>query len=709
MMGRARPLALVAGVALLAGAPVLRNDLCKDGKQQIEHNPSIRSVREEPGNLLRLLARPYWQEARETQALWRPIPSFTLGATYLLAGERPAAYHAFGLAAHAACAAAVFAFGRFLLGSVPAALAGGILFAVHPVHTEVLADAVGRAESLAALFGILSLLAYARGGRLRDGRTRLALALFFLATLCKEGAFAIPAIALLYDLAVRPGAAGLRERIRAALPAWIAFAAVGALHLALRCAVLGTLTPDYLPSQKLDNPLLLEPFDVRLANALPLVSRGIALLAFPLRLSAEYGLAVIPVRGAGDPAVLLPGLLALLAVGGSLLALRRRPALGHCLCLSFLAWLPASNLPFATGAMFGERLLYLPSAGFCLALGAALTARLPGRAALGAVLLLGGLGAARSVARLGDWRDEFGLREMTAIRDAPDGARAQASYGLALARAGRREEGLARLRRALEIFPDYHHAHVMIAEVLGAAGDAAGAVAAMREAILAEARLVGGRAPNAPLLLYGILRNLQGTPEGVAAAEKTFRELLARGVDSPGLRACLGEILWIGERDAEAEAEFDPADAESDLGRAMRAGFLVETGRAAEGLAEARLLRGDAEPLPRALARLVEGEALLRLGRPTEAAQLLRRFSAARLPDASLPARAHLVLGEADVLAGRALESRDPARGERLRRAREEIEAAREGGHLDVRRAARAASLLQEVDRAFPGRGGSDR
>ncbi len=709
MRGRVPPLALVVGIAFLAGSPVLWNDLCKDGKQQVERNPSIRSVREDPRTLLRLLARPYWPERRPTQALWRPLPSFTLGATYLVAGESPPTYHAFGLLAHAACAGAVFALGRFLLGSVPAALAGGILFAVHPVHTEVLADAVGRAESLAALFGILSLLAYAKGGRLRDGSTVAALALALLATLCKEGAFAVPAIAVLYDLVLRPGPGRFRERVRGALPAWIAFAAVGALHLALRHAVLGTLAPAYLPHQKLDNPLLFEPVGARLANALPLLARGVALLLFPLRLSAEYGLAVIPVRGPGDPALVLPALLALFAAGGSLLALRRARAAGFALCLSLLAWLPASNLLFASGAMFGERLLYFPSVGFCLALGAFLTSRLPGRGATLAVVLLAGLGAARSIARLGDWREDLRFREITAIRDAPGSARAQAAYGLALARAGRREEALARLRRAIEIFPDYHHAHVMIAEVLGGAGDAAGAVAAMREAIRAEARLEGGGAENAPLLLYGILRNLQGTPQGVAEAERTFREFLAGGLDSPELRACVGETLWIAGRDAEAVREFDRAEAGelSDLGRAMRAGFLVETGRAIEGLAEARRLSPAAESLPRALARLVEGEALLRLGRPAEAAELLRRISPARLPDASLSARAHLGLAEAELAAARGLEPSDPIRAERLRRARVEVGAA--GGHLDLRRGARAAVLLAEVDRALPGVGRNDR
>ncbi|MGH7149707.1 MAG: hypothetical protein ACREIU_03355, partial [Planctomycetota bacterium] len=66
MRGRAPAPALVVGIALLAGSPVLWNDLCRDGKHQVEGNPSIRSVREDPWNLLRLLARPYWHERRPT-------------------------------------------------------------------------------------------------------------------------------------------------------------------------------------------------------------------------------------------------------------------------------------------------------------------------------------------------------------------------------------------------------------------------------------------------------------------------------------------------------------------------------------------------------------------------------------------------------------------------------------------------------------------
>ncbi|HKB14845.1 MAG TPA: hypothetical protein VKF62_02215, partial [Planctomycetota bacterium] len=221
--------------------------------------------------------------------------------------------------------------------------------------------------------------------------------------------------------------------------------------------------------------------------------------------------------------------------------------------------------------------------------------------------------------------------------------------------------------------------------------------------------LEGPGGENTPLLLYGILRNLQRTPQGVARAESLFREFLGEGLDSRELRACLGETLWIAGRDAEAEEEFERAGSGSDLGRAMRAAFLVETGRAAEGLAEARNVDAEAEALPRALARLVEGEALLRLGRPTEAAEFLRRFSAARLADASLPSRAHLVLAEAEIAAARAPGVPDPVRAARLHRARAEVEAAREGGHLDGRRAARAAALLAEIDRALRETGRNDR
>src|SRR5947209_1281090 len=48
----------------------------------------------------------------------------------------------------------------WVLGNRVVAVVAGLLFAVHPLHTEVVANIVGRAEILAALWSLLALLVF---------------------------------------------------------------------------------------------------------------------------------------------------------------------------------------------------------------------------------------------------------------------------------------------------------------------------------------------------------------------------------------------------------------------------------------------------------------------------------------------------------------------------------------------------------------------
>src|SRR6185503_20425583 len=78
------------------------------------------------------------------------------------------------------------------------ALLGGLVFAVHPIHVEAVANVAGRAELLAAGFALGAWLAHRRGQRV------LAPLLYLLAVLSKEGAVLAPALFLLDDLHRRP-------------------------------------------------------------------------------------------------------------------------------------------------------------------------------------------------------------------------------------------------------------------------------------------------------------------------------------------------------------------------------------------------------------------------------------------------------------------------------------------------------------------------
>jgi tetratricopeptide (TPR) repeat protein len=124
-----------------------------------------------------------------------------------------------------------------------------------------------------------------------------------------------------------------------------------------------------------------------------------------------------------------------------------------------LALLPASNLVFATGTIFAERLAYLPSAGLCLAGGALLAGGVGSLAELAptrrrilaaAALLL----SVRAVVRNAAWWSDEGLF-LNLVRTAPGSAKAHYDIAYIWAEARQYERAREQYERATDIYEDY--------------------------------------------------------------------------------------------------------------------------------------------------------------------------------------------------------------------------------------------------------------
>jgi protein O-mannosyl-transferase len=148
----------------------------------------------------------------------------------------------------------------------------------------------------------------------------------------------------------------------------------------------------------------------RVLIPIALFGRALALLVLPLKLSPEYGLAVITARqDLRDPYLYIgvAGLLATLVLVWT--AYRRRAwSVLFLLFSAGLTYFMVANVKLI-GVVFAERLLYLPSA-FLLILVAMALARLPRRRAMIIVvglLLIGG--SLRTVTYAARWNDLLGF------------------------------------------------------------------------------------------------------------------------------------------------------------------------------------------------------------------------------------------------------------------------------------------------------------
>ena len=440
-------------VVLLAVAPYLNtlgHGFAYDDFSEVVGNELIRS----PGNLGEMFSTSAWKGAGEENPIYRPLTTATYALNYALEGLSPFGYHLANVLLHALASVLVLALGLELgLALGPSALAAAF-FALHPIHVEVVANVAGRKDSLATVFAVSAVLAHARA--LRRGGVWVAAAPIALAAAMFSKETGVAAVGLILARDWLFGGEGWRRARGRALGLYAVYLAEVGLYLAARWAAVGSLGVPTIPFD--DNPIAHAPAVVRIATAVAVLGRGLALLVAPLALSPDYSYRVIePVIRLADPQ-LLPAL-ATLALGVALFVWGRnhRWRVGLFACVWYgVTVLPGSNLFFPVGTVFGERLLYLPSVGFCLAAGDLVSRGLATRAA--PVLRVATLGACialfvGTVRYAAIWRDNLTLFS-AASRAHPESARLHRMLGGQLMERGEVAEAASEFQRALYVLGD---------------------------------------------------------------------------------------------------------------------------------------------------------------------------------------------------------------------------------------------------------------
>jgi hypothetical protein len=426
--------AAVAICAILPHVLALWNGFAMDDLYIIAWNPLAHSL----SALWRAFAVPYWPPDLGGQ-MYRPLPLATYALDWAIARGHPAWFHALNLVWHAGVTVAVAAVARRWAGFVAGVIAG-LLFAVHPVHVEAIANVIGRGELMAALGVCLAV--YFALVRENIGLSALALAAGLLS---KENAIVAPAlIAWGWMVGINRPA---RARMLAYAGSWLAIVAV---YVPLRALILHPYARLHATA-----PVFLgESFVAGRLTAVAALWDVLRLLIAPLTLRVDYspGERTIVHTILDGRFVLGLGCLALWAA--LLLAAWRRRESRRVEAFGLgwiaIAFLPVANLLFSTGVLMAERTLYLPSVGLALAAGAALSRFPPDRLRpVIAVLVLAG--AIRSAFRVPVWRDEVTVT-MSILEDSPRSYRGHARVAAIYQSHRQPERALAELRTAMRTY-----------------------------------------------------------------------------------------------------------------------------------------------------------------------------------------------------------------------------------------------------------------
>jgi tetratricopeptide (TPR) repeat protein len=338
-------------------------------------------------NVPRYFVENTWAASAADRGLYRPLflVSTTLDAR--VHGNWYAGYHLTNIALHALVAILVFGFLLQLLrmthaesrANAPAALLLALLFAAHPVNTEVVNSVFNRSDMLVAIFGLAGLNWFLRHLESRPVSAWIGLAVaYLLALFCKESAIVLPGLAVVLVLVTMPGT--IKAKLRKSLPVLCLLLPL-AFYLGLRAHALappevvevsasGSAVMTDVAGTPGASPVeaMRDRFEVpgwrRLSQVSGLWFESFSILLWPHPLSVMHG-------GVSNFARVAGLMLHLALLSAALYQFRRkRYGLFTGLAFFYIAMLPASRIIGDPDVMphLAERYLYFPSVGLAVVL-----------------------------------------------------------------------------------------------------------------------------------------------------------------------------------------------------------------------------------------------------------------------------------------------------------------------------------------------------
>ncbi len=291
------------------------------------------------------------------------------------------------------------------------AFLAAILFTIHPIHTEVVANVKSRDEILSLLFICLTFIcAFKYREQKKIWLLVAGLISYFLAFLSKE--YAIALVVLLPVAFYVFNKETLSKSITASLP----YIGVALLYLGIRSQVV-PYGGDPGILDILNNPYAYAEGQQRMATTIATMLNYVKLLVFPHPLSSDYSYNSIPYKDFANPLVWLS-----LVVHGALVwlcirYLRQRHVIGFAIAFYLVNLALVCNLFFNIGATMSERLIYHSSVGFCIALGYLLYKGMEsvkplaaGKGLLAALMvLLVVVCGAKTITRNAEWKTNYTL------------------------------------------------------------------------------------------------------------------------------------------------------------------------------------------------------------------------------------------------------------------------------------------------------------
>lgn len=356
--------ACAAVLAMVVYAPSYNYDFVYDDDAVVKENKFVQQGLDGLGKIWTTSYFQGYDENMNARA-YRPIPLTTLAVEYSIWGLNSTVNHCFNLLFYGLIGFFTFLLLAKLLRNYHPAIPiiATLLFVLHPIHLEVVANIKSRDTML----GYLN-LAIAAWLLLIHLDTRKSVPLLASAVFYAIGLFSkeevLTAVALLPAMLwffrdLRP-----RQIMLVSLP----FLLVALVYLGIRSSILGGLNEGVVLTQ-LDNSLLAaNGFGERTASGILVLGKYLLMTLFPHPLISDYSFSTLPVVGWDDwrvyPALLANLALVVLMVRG----FQKKAIYSYGILHYFIAVSMFTSIIVTNVSAYNDRFLFTPVLGICLIL-----------------------------------------------------------------------------------------------------------------------------------------------------------------------------------------------------------------------------------------------------------------------------------------------------------------------------------------------------
>ena len=338
-------------ITFLVYSNTLKNEFVWDDTQFIVNNTFIKDIH----NLKQVFSKDYFTYSGQKawvhsgQESFRPITTTSYFIDYYIWDNNPAGYHLTNLILYMFAVILAYKIAFLLFSGWQFALITGLLFSLHPIHTEVVNAVCFRGDILAFIFALLSFLFYIKAKNKEKFLLYIVISSFFfmLALFSKESVIIMPLIFIVYSKLYEKN--NLKSKA-------IVLISISVLFFLARIFILHAPGTRFI--SKINYSLTMSPYIMSL-----MLKEHLRLLIIPLNLSTEHPLSsnfsILDIA-----TFIITGIILITTFHN-----KKNKPLTMGVIWIFVALIPVVN-PIVN--VVAERYLFLASFGFCLILVAAI-------------------------------------------------------------------------------------------------------------------------------------------------------------------------------------------------------------------------------------------------------------------------------------------------------------------------------------------------